>query len=130
MSENHLITISNIGCSLNHINVFDSIPHRHISSRAKEQICALMFSDARKLTQFQKGGSDCDLFSIAFAASLCTGFDPADLQYYQTLFHNHPLKYLTPFPAYLKNQKSNHQQKISLYCLCRQPKGARKYGTM
>ena len=31
---NHWITVSNIGCQLNHLNFYDSIPHGDISLRA------------------------------------------------------------------------------------------------
>ena len=69
----HWLTISNIGCKPNLINIYDSIPYGDISTRAKQQICALVFSDAAEITQLFKcavtnrGGSDCGLYAIAFA---------------------------------------------------------------
>ena len=132
-SGTHWITVSNLGCLPNHFNVYDSIQRGDTSSRVKQQICALVYSDAKEIilkfpsVQFQKGGSDCGLFSIAFATSLCTGFDPSDLYYNQDLLREHLFKcvenkYLSPFPCTMKKRpKSNSQQTIAVYCLCRQP---------
>ena len=86
---NHWITVTNIGCISSHIKVYDSIPSGNISSRAIQEICAMIFSDAKEITlnfppvQSQRGGSDCGLFAIAFATTLCTGFDPVHLLYNQ-----------------------------------------------
>lgn len=133
----HWITISNIGCLQNHINVYDSIPYGDVSLRVKQQICALVFSNAKEIilhfpnVQSQKGGIDCGLFSIAFATTLCTGFHPADLQYNQSYFRDHLLdciqkRFITPFPCTMitkKRPRSSYQQVVSLYCKCRQPEG-------
>ncbi len=73
----HWVTVSNIGCEQNCIKVYDSIPYGDLSSRARKQISALICSDANQIimkfpsVQQQKGGSDCGLFAIAFAATLC-----------------------------------------------------------
>lgn len=48
MRQNHWITVSNIGCIPNHFNVYDSIPSGDVSLRAKQQICAMFLSDARR----------------------------------------------------------------------------------
>ncbi len=37
----------------------------------------------------QSGGSDCGLFSLAFAASLCAGKDPLQTSYSQHKFRHH-----------------------------------------
>ena len=75
-----------------------------------EQICALILTLNFPNVQFQKGGSDCGLFSIAFAASLCTGFRfyPADLQYNQTLHLLNCID-LTQYIYLKKRQKSDYQ---------------------
>lgn len=60
----HWITVSNIGCEPNSINIFDSIPYGDLSSRAREQIAALMFSDAKDIIlKFPsvQCGNDCGL---------------------------------------------------------------------
>ncbi len=75
--RNHWITVSNIGCKPNHFNVYDSIPSGNVSPRAIQQISAIALSNAKEITlnfptvQSQKGGSDCGLFSIAFATTFC-----------------------------------------------------------
>ena len=68
-------------------HIYDSIPYGDVSTRAKQQICALVFSDAAEITQLFKcavtnrGGSDCGLYMLLLSpcTSLCTGFDPSDL---------------------------------------------------
>ena len=45
VSNNHWVTTSNIGCKAGTVNVFDSIPNNSVSSRTKEQIAAILFSD-------------------------------------------------------------------------------------
>ena len=135
---NHWITVSNIGCQLNHLNVYDSIPHGDISLRAKQQIAALLFTQAKAITlnfpdvQVQRGSSDCGLFSIAFAMTLCTGFDPVEIKYDQKLFRDHLLQciqnqHFTPFPCTVINKRpqAGHQQVVPLFCQCRQPEGGK-----
>ena len=113
-SGSHWITVSNIGCLPNHYNVYDSIQRGNTSSRVKQQICALVYSDAKdiilkfKSDEFQKGKSDRGLFCVAFAASLCAGWDPAYLCYNQDIFREHvpyciENKYISPTPTQLKN---------------------------
>jgi len=43
-------------------------------------------------TQVQEGGSDCGLFAIATATTLCHGEDPVDLEYDQSSMQSHLLK--------------------------------------
>ena len=95
----------------------DSIQRGDTSSRVEQQVCALVYSDAKEIilmfpsVQFQKGGSNCVFFSIVFATSLCTGFDPSDLYYNQDLLREHLFncvenKYLSPFPYTMKERTS------------------------
>ena len=83
--DNHWITVSNIGCPVDHINVYDSMPYCSTSKRTKEEICSILFSSAEEITldfpcdRKQKGGSDCGLFSIAYATTLCSGLNPKDV---------------------------------------------------
>ena len=57
----------NIGCPVDHINVYDSMPYCSTSKRTKEEICSILFSSAEEITldypcvRKQKGGSDCGL---------------------------------------------------------------------
>ena len=41
--------------------------------------------------EYQSGGSDCELFGVNFATSLCLGQDPDTLLYDQPLMQNRPL---------------------------------------
>ena len=84
---NHWITVSNIGCDINHIKVYDSL-YRRIpkSGRQKfltslamllntnEQYMKIEWVDMEK----QKGGHDCGLFAIASAVCLSNGGDPRE----------------------------------------------------
>ena len=117
-SGSHWMTVSNIGCLPNHYNVYDSIIRGNTSSRVKQHICALVYSDAKEITlkfqsvQFQKGGSDCGLFCIAFATSFCAGLDPAYLCYNQDIFREHVLycieyKYISPFPSTIEERPNS-----------------------
>ena len=137
--KNHWITVTNIGCISSHIKVYDSIPSGNISSRAIQEICAMIFSDAKEITlnfppvQSQRGGSDCGLFAIAFATTLCTGFDPVHLLYNQHSFRSHLLdcinkRCITQFPCTMferQRLQSIPPLMVSIYCLCRQPEGGR-----
>ena len=116
----------------NHYNVDDSIQHGNTSSRVKQQICALVYSDSKEISlkfqsvQFQKG-SYCGLFCVAFATSVCAGLDPAYLCHNQDIFREHVLycienKYISPFPSTIEERpNSTVERTITLYCLCRQP---------
>ena len=44
--------------------------------------------DASEKFPQQKGVNDCGIFAVAFATTLCTGFDPTDLQYDQNAFRD------------------------------------------
>jgi hypothetical protein len=78
----HWITISTIGCQQGVVNVYDSIPSCSVPLRTKEQIAAIICTQAKKIilefpaVQSQRGSSDCGLFALAFATSLCLGQNP------------------------------------------------------
>ena len=42
----------------------------------------------------QGGSSQCGLFAVGFATSLCCGFNPAQVQYTQRIFRNHHIQSL------------------------------------
>ena len=74
MSNDHWVTISNIGCKPGTVNVFDSIPNNSVSSLLSETYdIQLQF----KQVQVQRGNSDCGVFAVAFATALCPGKDPS-----------------------------------------------------
>ena len=83
LRDNHWVTVSNIGCPPATIQVFDSMPNIDLPPRAKAQIVAIMcVKEANIFLEFvsvqeQYGHSDCGVFEIAFATSLCVGHSPA-----------------------------------------------------
>ena len=93
---NHWITTSTIGCEAGSITIYDSL-HLKLSNLTKKIVADLLMTEKKAITvtysnvQFQNGGSDCGLFTIAFATSLCLGQDPATLLYNQPLMRNHLL---------------------------------------
>ena len=132
---NHWVTISNVNCPPNHINVFDSMLYGDLPTRSKQQIAAIMFTESKDITlnfmdvQSQRGASDCGLFSRAFATSICFGFDPVHIQYTQADLRNHLIRCLangamSTFPHTQRKRYSVRKisvVKYGLYCTCRQP---------
>ena len=74
--------------------------------------------------QQQVGSSDCGLYSLAFAYTLCNGRDLAKLEYYQVQFREHFLECLKngvidAFPhTVMKNPKKPFLGKFSVYFIC------------
>ena len=66
----------------------DSI-YSELDNDSKQQICATMKPAGKNLTfqkfrvQNQVGGSDCGLFAVTFALSLCLGMNPSKFIYDQ-----------------------------------------------
>ena len=71
-----------------------------MSSHTKAHVAAIINTNEPKIqvvrqkTQFQKGGSDCGLFAIAYAVDLCQGIEPADVRYQQESMRSHLLQCL------------------------------------
>ncbi len=70
-------------------------------------------------TQYQKGYSDCGLFTIANAVAICNGLSPEYLKYDQNSMRGHLMqalqnKFLSPFPAG-KADRKNVIQKEKIY---------------
>ena len=95
--------------SLEHtVMVFDSLPSNRFTFRTKEQIASICCCKGKKVVaviknvQNQQGASDCGLFSLVFATSLCFGDNPSEIQYNQKQLHEHVVscfeaKVITPF---------------------------------
>ena len=97
----------------------------------------MLFTQPKAITlnfpdvQVQRGSSDCGLFSIAFAVTLCTGFDPVEIKYAQKLFRDHLMQciqnqHFTPFPCTVINKRSTASRTPAsgtTFCQCRQPEG-------
>ena len=100
VANSHWITVSNIGFPAGHVQVFDSLPSGDVSECTKEQIAVLLCTKERQITldypavQIQEGRSDCGVFAVAFATSLCTGDSPAIITYHQPSLRRHLMKCL------------------------------------
>ena len=95
---NPWITVSNIGCDINHVKVYDS-PYRRIakSGRQKfltslaillntnEQYIKIEWVDMKK----QKAAHDSGLFAIASAVCLSNGGDPRKQAFDQSVMREH-----------------------------------------
>ena len=85
------------------------------------------YADAQR----QVGGSDCPLFAIAFATTLCMGGYPHTPNYVQAAMRIHlcrcfELQVMSPFPAAnlprrLGRQRIIRKQNVVVYCVCRLP---------
>lgn len=130
----HWITVSSVGCPTGTVNIYDSLPNCALYSRTKRQIASIVFLTCKKINvnfvevQVQSGGSDCGLFSLAFAASLCAGEDPSQTSYRQHNFRSHLVgcleeRNLTPFPKRSRKKKGSIRGTTSfeIYCICRLP---------
>ena len=139
VAGNHWITVSNIWCQPGEVNIYDSIRSRVVSTRTRDQIAAILFSQRQKITltisavQEQRGSSDCGLFALAYATSLCSGEHPAQVNYVQHMFRNHLLtclqrRQITPFPSTTRPRKllkSYAQVSYNIFCICRLPEDGR-----
>ena len=67
--------------------IYDSRPSGRVPSRTKDQIAAMILFEDKAFTlrfqpvQVQLGSSDCRLFALAFATSLCAGENPERMNY-------------------------------------------------
>ncbi len=99
VADSHWILISTINCPPGFVNAYDS-GGRYTTSRNKEEIAALLHTSKDKITirymnvQHQIGASDCGLFALAFATSLCLAIDPTSVVYNQSHMRNHLIKSL------------------------------------
>ena len=137
VNRSHWICTSNIGCP---IDVFDSIPAYSIDNQSlNKQIAAMLHTNNSSFkinfinVQRQAGVSDCGLFAIANAVSLCCGSDPHMLRYDQSQMRSHlykcfqhqsitsfPLKE-TGAPLRANRQKIASTVTVPVYCSCRGP---------
>ena len=132
--ENHWFTISTIGCEHGVVKIYDSAPP-FVTSRNREEIAALLCANTKSITleymnvHRQIGTSDCGLFALAFATSLCHADDPTQHLYTQDAMRAHLIAAfesgkLKDFPitssrrSHLKPTKT---ETFNVYCSCRQP---------
>ena len=118
--------------------MYDSKPSCSLnSSTLRMQVAAIMKTPARSFDLFhvdvqrQVGASDCGLFVIAFATTLCQGGDPHITSYLQGDMRSHFVKCLeaeiiSEFPApqrprRLGRQRVIKRQNVDVFCTCRLP---------
>ncbi len=132
--SSHWITVSNLFCPPGVINIYDSMPNCELHSSTKRQIASILMTNEKSIEvqfvnmQIQSGASDCGLFALAFATSLCAGVNPAQLKYIQHDFRSHLFKCLEnrkiiPFPSRQRKKTARIRgyARIEVHCTCRQP---------
>ena len=135
---NHWIIISNVGCPKDSVVIYDSL-YNTINASCKQkvlrQIAYMLMPVSEHMTllwediQKQEGTSDCGLFALAVATSLCCDGLPQDCDWQQEVMRGHLVKcieagVISSFP--MSNTSRNHQlyhssEEIDIYCHCRQP---------
>ena len=133
-SNNHWFTISTIGCKHGVVRVHDSASY-YVTRRNRQEIAALLCASTKCITleymnvHLQGGTSDCGLFALAYATSLCNADDPTKYTYTQHAMRNHLITALESgnlqgFPI-SRSRRSNLRpvktEEIKIYCSCRQP---------
>ena len=120
---NHWMVVSTVGCPANTISVYDSM-NLPLSSYNKKVVADLMHSKEKEFTvqnvqvQYQCGGSDCGVFAIAFAMSLCAGENPGTILYRQEYAATYSMFGEIYFPRRESMQRVE-VTKLPIYCVCR-----------
>ena len=95
---NHWLCISSVGCRKGCANVYDGLFNNVINDDIEEQTRNLVGDEFERLiivpVQQQKNGSDCGVFSIAYASSLVCKEAPETVMYDHTKMRPHLLKCL------------------------------------
>ena len=89
---------------------------------------ALLFMLIKPVQQ-QIGGSDCGLFSLAFAIDLASGVDSGTISYNHSRMRIHLAKclaenFLRPFSkrkTEMRNRSPDIKTTVNVYCVCRLP---------
>lgn len=132
------ITISTVGCDSAVVNVYDSINRKALTTSLKKMVADLIHTSQKFIRinyvpmQYQVGGGDCGLFTIASACAICHGQNPGTLKFEQHGMRSHLIealekKLMSPFPGITRRTKcSPHCDRINVYCVCRLPDDGRK----
>lgn len=79
--SNHWVCVSSLGCQPGYVHLYDSLYHDVISQEVEEQTNDLLGGSLISLdfvpVQQQNNGSDCGVFSIAFATCLAFATNPS-----------------------------------------------------
>ncbi len=115
--EDHWVCASNIFSPEGYVDVYDSMPTLTMNSHYLQlQLAAILKCSKNSFivrhvnVQRQIGGSECGLFAISFATSLCMDFDPHTQTYHQDDMWSHFLQCienfkLTVFPSGLSKHR-------------------------
>ena len=130
----HWILVSTIGSVHPKVFVYDS-KYKKVNSFVEKQIASLLTTSHKEIelyfvnVQMQYGGSDCGLFTIAYATALALGFSPEHFHFKQEEMRSHLLQCLQdkkmamfPYDRTLRARKriKNHYS-FRVYCSCRLP---------
>ena len=114
--------------------LFDSL-YNTIPNSLIDMIIGLLHPEKDEITienmkmQEQRGASDCGLFAIAVATSLCHGEDPTIIRWDQTRLRPHFMEcleaeWMRPFPRDRDEPEDKGQTKVvikqPIHCICRQ----------
>ena len=137
--KNHWLTTSTVGLPAATVNVYDSF-NQSLSQSTVNQVCALIFTrnqtiDVRFIdVEPQTNSSDCGVYAIAFATSLCFCEDISSIQYCVSKMRTHLVsclekRQMAPFPSIQRKSTLSHsilaQQRIPVSCSCRMPPAGR-----
>lgn len=141
-TDSHWVCLSTISTtpSPGTVKIFDSMYH-NANSTSIEHACRMLMYPGEKVTivnekvQRQVGGSDCGLFSLAFATDLCHGIDPTNQKYNQGSLRQHYVSCLenstmSPFPKTEKRvpfHLGSKKSLVAIYCVCRLPNDKEEY---
>ena len=130
---NHWLTISTVGTRHPSVRVYDSL-HQTLPHSIKMQVAALLNTKEEEIVvhhanvQQQKNFSDCGLFAIAFAMSICNEQCPEELCYDTTVMRRHLFdcfehQKMQPFPSKPRRcfKKTLRQITFRVFCHCRLP---------
>ena len=127
---NHWITISNINCKPNCVNVYDSC-YRKLNADTRGHIVSMATPDQQgkihvTLPRFQQqpNKQDCGLFAIAAMISLAVGKDPSDEYYNDKVMRHHLQECMENedcelFPRATTRVKMLRNKTYELYVCCR-----------
>ncbi len=124
--EDHWVCASNIFSPEGYVDVYDSMPTLTMNSHCLQLQLAAILKCSKNLfivrhvnVQRQIGGSECGLFAISFATSLCMGFDPHTQTCHQDDMQSHFLQCienlkLTVFPSGLSKHRLAKSRLLSV----------------
>ena len=92
--NDHWVLVSSVGSDDGRVNLYDSLFHNIVQREVEEQVINLIGIEnyiglSVVPVQQQGNGSNCGVFSIAFATSLISGIDPMTVQFVESEMRPH-----------------------------------------